>query len=318
MVHGVLIVVLIQLCVMTAQANPANGTTAPSVDQPTTIDWPNKASIFEKHKNWQGLKEHALRWTQTEPMSSDAWYNLGTAYEKTNQYAEAIEAYRQAIRIKPNYTNAQNALKLAYEASACPGQPEWQNFSTVSFTINMGKSSSLTLTRYTDALYAKIVNGTQTKEMYQYGGATLYRGLTPSELTGVSPFFMLDMPVGMIISFLGYHFMHPCWINSSETQFTYEADPISSGTNNVTGIARRINDTTIIFDFTAVEKKEQGATFKASGRIEFAAITPLPNDTVISDWVITKGALKAEVITPNETVETIKDVKKLELLKPNR
>ena len=35
------------------------------------------------------------------PEYADAWDNLGFAYRKLNRYNDAIEAYRQALRINP-------------------------------------------------------------------------------------------------------------------------------------------------------------------------------------------------------------------------
>ena len=43
-----------------------------------------------------------------------AWYNLGVAYSDLNRNDDAIEAYRQALRINPEYAAAWNNLGATY------------------------------------------------------------------------------------------------------------------------------------------------------------------------------------------------------------
>ncbi len=43
------------------------------------------------------------------------WFYLGLAYQESRMYKEAIEAAKQAIRIKPDYFYAHNSLGLAYK-----------------------------------------------------------------------------------------------------------------------------------------------------------------------------------------------------------
>jgi Tfp pilus assembly protein PilF len=49
-----------------------------------------------------------------DPDNADAHYNLGTAFIKSGMYKEAIEAYKQVIRIKPDYAEAHNNLGTAF------------------------------------------------------------------------------------------------------------------------------------------------------------------------------------------------------------
>jgi len=49
-----------------------------------------------------------------DPDDADARYNLGVAYSGLGLYREAIEAYKQAIRIDPDNTNAHDNLGVAY------------------------------------------------------------------------------------------------------------------------------------------------------------------------------------------------------------
>ncbi|MDA8419419.1 MAG: tetratricopeptide repeat-containing serine protease family protein [Desulfobacteraceae bacterium] len=100
---------------VTIPPKSTQGTTAPQASQPTTTDWLNKAIELEAKKNWQGLKNHALRWTKTDPGNSLAWYCLGIYYGDTKEYAKEIEANQQAIRINPDFAEAWNNLGTAYD-----------------------------------------------------------------------------------------------------------------------------------------------------------------------------------------------------------
>lgn len=199
----------------------------------------------------------------------------------------------------------------------CPDQLDWKDFSTVSLTFE--NASTLTLTRYTDALYARIESVAGTKEMYQLnGGTSLFRGLTSSELTGPSPFFMLDMPVGAMLSLLTRQIKHPCEVNLSTTQFSYvlpAGNNLGMGATNVTGSVIRESDSTIVYDLIAIERGGRHAIFKVSGKIEFSTIDQLSTDTVISDWAITRhtgGPGLNKVIEPSSMVRTIKDLRRLD------
>ena len=52
--------------------------------------------------------ERALEMGLTKPWA--AWYNIGLVYEATKQPAKAREAYEEAVRINPNFTQAQMKL----------------------------------------------------------------------------------------------------------------------------------------------------------------------------------------------------------------
>jgi tetratricopeptide (TPR) repeat protein len=67
-----------------------------------------------KAQDWQGLRDHNRRWTQAEPGNYFAWSSLGFAYNKMKSYREAIEAYREALRLKPDLAQAWNNLAIAY------------------------------------------------------------------------------------------------------------------------------------------------------------------------------------------------------------
>lgn len=206
-------------------------------------------------------------------------------------------------------------LLLAYGsgiAFSCPDQQEWKDFSAISLTTK--NPGLLTLKRFKDGVYARIEGEKEPKEMYQLnGGLYLYRGITATEQKGLLPFFMLDMPVGMALGYLAQHFKYPCSVESAPVLFEY-VRPSDKSTIKVSGSAYRASESGINFDLIAVEQQEHGATIKMSGRVEFLAIIPVPQDMPISDWMVSRGSgfiNQATTIKIPKGVETISDLNRL-------
>jgi tetratricopeptide (TPR) repeat protein len=65
-----------------------------------------------------GMYEEAIEaYKQTlriKPDDAQTYYILGVAYEKLDMHLLAIDAYREAIRIRPDYAEAHNNLGAAY------------------------------------------------------------------------------------------------------------------------------------------------------------------------------------------------------------
>lgn len=59
--------------------------------------------------------------TQTQPDNEMIWYGLASEYSKLARWAEAIDALRNVIRLKPDYTAAYQMLGSALLQE---GQPE--------------------------------------------------------------------------------------------------------------------------------------------------------------------------------------------------
>ena len=53
--------------------------------------------------------------TAEQELAAKAWYNLGNAYFDAQQWARAIEAYQEALRIQPDDEDAKHNLELALQ-----------------------------------------------------------------------------------------------------------------------------------------------------------------------------------------------------------
>ncbi|RPJ16464.1 MAG: serine protease [Desulfobacteraceae bacterium] len=78
------------------------------------IEWLKKAISLQKFKDWHNLLDHSLSWTKSEPQNAEARYTLGIAHGNLKSYDDAINAFRQAVRINPKHAEAWNNLGDAY------------------------------------------------------------------------------------------------------------------------------------------------------------------------------------------------------------
>jgi hypothetical protein len=99
----------------------APGAPAPSIEEiwspgapAPSIWWERRVVALEKAQDWHGLLAWCRRWTQAESGRELAWNGLGVAYEKLGRYREAIEAFLEALRLKPDYALAFYNLGVAY------------------------------------------------------------------------------------------------------------------------------------------------------------------------------------------------------------
>ena len=84
---------------------------------PTQTEWLKRATVLQQMKDWQGLLVWCREWTNSEPENANAWYGLGIAYGNLTRYRDAIDAFRQAVRITPTYARAWYNLGVAYGKS---------------------------------------------------------------------------------------------------------------------------------------------------------------------------------------------------------
>jgi tetratricopeptide (TPR) repeat protein len=90
---------------------------APGPGAKPQVDWLDRAKALEKAQDWHGMLAWCRRWTQAEPGNDSAWFSLGVVYGQLSRYREAIEAYRESLRLKPDYTNVWEGLALSYAIS---------------------------------------------------------------------------------------------------------------------------------------------------------------------------------------------------------
>jgi hypothetical protein len=87
---------------------------APKTAEKPKEGWDARGRALGKAQDWQGLLAHGLRWTQAEPSDYLAWSALGVAYQNLGRQGEAIKAFREALRLKPDYAQAWYNLGASY------------------------------------------------------------------------------------------------------------------------------------------------------------------------------------------------------------
>jgi serine protease Do len=64
-----------------------------------------QVALPQLHENWAKLAEVSQRWTFAHPDSTEAWYELGMAYEQLGQQVEAESAYRKSVELDAHNTD---------------------------------------------------------------------------------------------------------------------------------------------------------------------------------------------------------------------
>jgi serine protease Do len=67
-------------------------------------------ALPEINKDWPKLAEVAQKWIDKDATNSDAWYELGVAYENLNKLDEAEKAYNQSVKL--DATNTDSLFRL--------------------------------------------------------------------------------------------------------------------------------------------------------------------------------------------------------------
>ncbi len=86
----------------------------PAAGEHSQTEWSKRADALEQMKDWRRLLDWCLKWTKSEPKNAEAWFYLGYVYEYLKRDNDAIEAYRQVIRIEPENAKAWISLGNAY------------------------------------------------------------------------------------------------------------------------------------------------------------------------------------------------------------
>jgi tetratricopeptide (TPR) repeat protein len=69
---------------------------------------------FAKFAETTTSAKDSVKNSQAAPLDAEGYYNLGIDHDEAGRYQEAIEAYKQAIKLKPDYASAYNDLGCAY------------------------------------------------------------------------------------------------------------------------------------------------------------------------------------------------------------
>jgi Flp pilus assembly protein TadD len=86
----------------------------PVAEGRSQTEWLKRTIALEQIKDWQGMLDWCRDWMKSEPLNVEAWFGLGNAYRELKSYNDAIEAYRQALRINQGYSEAWNNLGVVY------------------------------------------------------------------------------------------------------------------------------------------------------------------------------------------------------------
>lgn len=78
--------------------------------QPASV---NGANVSYAQKNYSAAVQQYETILQTQGSSAELYYNLGNAYYRTGDIAQAILNYNRALLLKPNYEDAKFNLQIA-------------------------------------------------------------------------------------------------------------------------------------------------------------------------------------------------------------
>jgi Ca-activated chloride channel family protein len=88
------------------------------VDEPDLAEpYYNAANAHNRQREVEGAlaqTEQALK-TADPALAAQAWYNLGNAFFDAEQWPQAIEAYKEALRLRPDDVDGKHNLELAQQ-----------------------------------------------------------------------------------------------------------------------------------------------------------------------------------------------------------
>lgn len=181
------------------EVKPGRKTAAVGYSQ---TEWWKRAIALEQLKDWEGLLDWCQKWTKSEPKNADPWFGLGTVYGKLNRHNDAIDAYRQSLRINPENADAWNNLGLAYKTlnrydDAVEALRQALRINPASFEAwyNLGLAYGL-LNRHNDAIevfrHALRINPEYAQAWYFLGGIYNLTGNRTAALEVVQKLRRLD------------------------------------------------------------------------------------------------------------------------------
>ncbi len=85
-----------------------------------TADSNDAQELFNKglkelwQENWSAALTYFQKAKEKNPQDADVWFYLGVTYSSLNRHQDAVEAFKQTIRIKPDYADAHYNLGVVY------------------------------------------------------------------------------------------------------------------------------------------------------------------------------------------------------------
>lgn len=67
-------------------------------------------AIPKLHQDWATVEKIASDWVTAEPLTVEAWYELGNAQDQLHQSKKAMHAFEKVVELDPGYEEAQSRL----------------------------------------------------------------------------------------------------------------------------------------------------------------------------------------------------------------
>lgn len=72
-------------------------------------------SVLDDLGDFEGAEVHYRKAAELQPQDPEVWYNFGLALQRSERWAEAIDAYRKALALQPRLSHAWSNLGITYE-----------------------------------------------------------------------------------------------------------------------------------------------------------------------------------------------------------
>lgn len=69
-----------------------------------------QVAIPKLNHDWKTVEKIAEDWVTAEPMTAEAWYELGNAQDQLQHSKEAMHSFEKVVELDPNYEEAQSRL----------------------------------------------------------------------------------------------------------------------------------------------------------------------------------------------------------------
>ncbi len=67
-------------------------------------------AIPKLHNEWSTVEKIAAAWVTAEPLTAEAWYELGNAQDQLHESQKAMHSFKKVVELDPGYKEAQSRL----------------------------------------------------------------------------------------------------------------------------------------------------------------------------------------------------------------